>query len=149
MKITRTCGQTKLFLCKCIKLIKINNFIKLSSEIFSINLKVKKWMKYQSVCQPNQVIQKKNKNNTSGCLKCGVWTTSCQHKNESKNQPLLATTTSITSLFWAKHSNIKQVDRWGFWNLPKLYSTKLREGERFDRQHGYKSPHLQSTVLRP
>jgi len=35
-----------------------------------------------------------------------------------------------------------------FETSPKLYRAKLREGEKFDRQHGYGSPRLQPVMLR-
>jgi len=68
-------------------------------------------------------------------------------RNESKNHPLRATATSITSLS-SQTVQIKRVDE-DFETSPKLYSTKLCEGEIFDRQHGYRTPRLQPTLLQP
>jgi len=77
-------------------------------------------------CQPNQVIQK-NKKNINGCLKCNQPST----QNKFKNQQLLATTTSIMSFSSQLQSNIKHVDYdEDCETSPKLYSTKLREGEK-------------------
>jgi len=94
--------------------------------------------------KPNWVIQR-NKNNTGGCVTCSVWTNRQHGMNPRTNNFLRQQ--QVQRLFRAKQSNISISRVMRILKPRRLYRAKLREGERFYRQHGYITPRLQPIML--